>query len=139
AAELHLFAVSCEILLDLDDELAVGEPQPIAFRRPEHVGVGCAGKGGCRMRVAGVGHQIRLSLAGIRSGLQRTESVGKRCFLVEGQRRLATGLEIERGYKAVREDVERRIRVSDRLEHAVAMLYRKGRVLDDAVQSPTNP
>ncbi len=39
AAELHLFAVGAEILLDLDDEIGVGEPHAVAGRRAEHVGV----------------------------------------------------------------------------------------------------
>src|SRR5260370_23498861 len=39
AAELHLLAVDGEVLLDLDDEVSVGEPHPIAGRGPEHVGI----------------------------------------------------------------------------------------------------
>ncbi len=46
AAELHLLAISGEILLDLDHKLGVGEPDPVAHSRPEHVGVSAAGKGG---------------------------------------------------------------------------------------------
>ena len=46
AAELHLLAVGGEILLDLDEELGVGEPDPVAGGRAEHVGVGGAGEGG---------------------------------------------------------------------------------------------
>ena len=46
AAELHLLAVSGEILLDLDDELGVGEADAVAGRRAEHLGVVRAGEGG---------------------------------------------------------------------------------------------
>ena len=42
AAELHLLAVGGEILLDLDDQVGVGEPHPVARGRAEHVGVGAA-------------------------------------------------------------------------------------------------
>ena len=56
AAELHLFAVGGEILLDLDHELGVGEAQPVACGRTEHLGVVGAGEGGRREGVAGRGH-----------------------------------------------------------------------------------
>ena len=46
AAELHLFAIDGEVLLDLDEEFGVGEPHPVARGRAEHVGVGGAGKRG---------------------------------------------------------------------------------------------
>ena len=39
AAELHLLAVGGEILLDLDDEIGVGEPHAVAGGRAEHVGI----------------------------------------------------------------------------------------------------
>ena len=39
AAELHLLAIDGEILLDLDDEIGVGQPHPVAGGRPEHVGI----------------------------------------------------------------------------------------------------
>ena len=39
AAELHLLAVAAEVLLDLDDEVGVGEPHPIAGGGTEHLGV----------------------------------------------------------------------------------------------------
>src|SRR3981189_974523 len=39
AAEFHLLAVDGEILFDLDDEVSVGQPHPIACRGPEHVGI----------------------------------------------------------------------------------------------------
>ena len=39
AAEFHLFAVGGEILLDLDDEIGIGEPHPVAGGGPEHVGI----------------------------------------------------------------------------------------------------
>ena len=42
AAELHLLAVGGEILLDLDDEIGVGEPHAVAGGRAEHVGIGGA-------------------------------------------------------------------------------------------------
>ena len=57
AAELHLFAVSGEILLDLDDEFRVGEANPVAGRGAEHFGVMGAGKGGRGERVTGGGHR----------------------------------------------------------------------------------
>ena len=50
AAELHLFAVGGEILLDLDDELGVGEAHPVAGRGAEHLGVMRAGEGGRGVR-----------------------------------------------------------------------------------------
>ena len=56
AAELHLLAVSGEILLDLDDELGVGEANPVAGRGAEHFGVMRAGEGGRGERVTGWGH-----------------------------------------------------------------------------------
>src|SRR5208282_6149548 len=55
AAELHLLAVGGEILLDLDDELCVGEADAVARRRPEHLGVGGAGEGGGGV---GLGHGL---------------------------------------------------------------------------------
>jgi cellulose synthase (UDP-forming) len=42
AAELHLLAIGGEILLDLDDELGIGEPHAVAGGRAEHVGIGGA-------------------------------------------------------------------------------------------------
>ena len=42
AAEFHLFAVGREIILDLDEELGVGEAHAVARRRAEHVGIGGA-------------------------------------------------------------------------------------------------
>ena len=39
AAELHLFAINGEILLDLDDEIGVGQPHLVAGGRTEHVGI----------------------------------------------------------------------------------------------------
>ena len=37
AAELDLLAIDRAVLLDLDDEVGVGEPHLVADRRPEHV------------------------------------------------------------------------------------------------------
>ena len=42
AAELHLLAVDRVVLLDLDEELGVGQPHPVADGRAEHVGIGGA-------------------------------------------------------------------------------------------------
>jgi hypothetical protein len=42
AAELHLFAVGGEVLLDLDDDVGVGKPHPVARGRAEHVRIGGA-------------------------------------------------------------------------------------------------
>ena len=56
AAELHLLAVSGEVLLDLDDELGVGEAHPVAGRGTEHLGVVGARQGGRGEGVAGRGH-----------------------------------------------------------------------------------
>ncbi len=39
AAEFDLLAIDRAIALDLDDELGVGEPQPVAGRRAEHPGI----------------------------------------------------------------------------------------------------
>src|SRR6202022_1562015 len=39
AAEFYFFAVNRKILLDLDNEIGIGEPHPIACGRPEHVGI----------------------------------------------------------------------------------------------------
>src|SRR4029077_4487363 len=39
AAELHLLAIGGEILLDLADQIGVGEPHAVAGRRTEHVGI----------------------------------------------------------------------------------------------------
>jgi hypothetical protein len=36
AAELHLLAIGGEILLDLDDELGIGQPHLVAGGRAEH-------------------------------------------------------------------------------------------------------
>ena len=46
AAELHLLAVGGEVALDLDEELGVGEADPVAGGRAVHVGVGGAGEAG---------------------------------------------------------------------------------------------
>ena len=43
AAELDLFAIDREILLDLDEQLRVGEPDAIARCRAEHVGLAVSG------------------------------------------------------------------------------------------------
>ena len=42
AAELHLLAVDRVVLLDLDEELGVGQPHLVARRRAEHAGIGRA-------------------------------------------------------------------------------------------------
>src|SRR4029077_6707849 len=39
AAEFHLLAIGGEILLDLDNEIGIGQPNPIAGGGPEHVGI----------------------------------------------------------------------------------------------------
>ena len=57
AAELHLLAVSGEILLDFDHELGVGEADAVAGRGAEHLGVMGARQGGRGEDVAGRGHQ----------------------------------------------------------------------------------
>ncbi len=64
AAELHLLAVGGEILLDLDDELGVGEAHPVAGRGAEHLGVVGAGQGGGGEGVAGRGHSAPISARG---------------------------------------------------------------------------
>ena len=43
AAELHLLAIAGEILLHLDDQVGVCQPQPVARGRAIHVGIGGAG------------------------------------------------------------------------------------------------
>ena len=43
AAELHLLAIDGEILLDLDEQLGVGEANLVARGRAEHLGIGSAG------------------------------------------------------------------------------------------------
>ncbi len=43
AAELHLFTIDGEILLDLDDEIGVGEAHAIAHCGTEHVRIGASG------------------------------------------------------------------------------------------------
>ena len=53
AAELHLLAIGGEVLLDLDDEVGVGEADLVADGRAEHVGIGVAGNP--------VGHGLSLS------------------------------------------------------------------------------
>ncbi len=45
AAELDFLAVDRAVALDLDDELGVGEPQPIAGGRAEHPGISGARNG----------------------------------------------------------------------------------------------
>ena len=42
APEFHLLAVGAEVLLDLDDEIGIGEPHAIAGRGAEHVGIDSA-------------------------------------------------------------------------------------------------
>ena len=42
AAEFHFLAVDGEVALDLDDQVGVGEPHPVADRRAEHLRVGAA-------------------------------------------------------------------------------------------------
>ncbi len=42
AAELDLLAIDRAVLLDLDEQLGVGEPHPVADRGPVHVGIGRA-------------------------------------------------------------------------------------------------
>ncbi|MPL94808.1 hypothetical protein SDC9_40966 [bioreactor metagenome] len=43
AAEFHLLAIGGEILLDLDDQIGIGQAQPVAGGGAEHVGIGGAG------------------------------------------------------------------------------------------------
>src|SRR5690606_140778 len=43
AAEPHFLAIGREVLLDLDDEVGVGEADAVADRRAVHVGVGRTG------------------------------------------------------------------------------------------------
>jgi hypothetical protein len=57
AAELHLLAIGGEILLDLDDELRVGEADAVAGRGTEHLGVMRAREGGRGQRITGWGHR----------------------------------------------------------------------------------
>ncbi len=42
AAELDLLAIDRAVALDLDDEVGIGEPQPVAGGRAEHRGIGGA-------------------------------------------------------------------------------------------------
>ena len=42
ATEFHLLAVRGEVLLNLDDEIGIGEADLVAGGRPEHAGVGGA-------------------------------------------------------------------------------------------------
>ena len=44
AAELHLLAVSSEILLHLDEKFGIDEPHLVANGRAEHVGISGAGE-----------------------------------------------------------------------------------------------
>jgi hypothetical protein len=53
AAELDLLAVGGEVALDLDDQVGVGEADPVAGRGAVHVGVGGAGDGGGHGRSGG--------------------------------------------------------------------------------------
>ena len=46
AAELHLFAVSGQVTLHLDDQIGIGQPDPVASGRPVHVGIAGAGNAG---------------------------------------------------------------------------------------------
>src|SRR5712691_5031775 len=39
AAEFHLLAIDGEVLFDLDDQIRVGQPHPVAGGGPEHVGI----------------------------------------------------------------------------------------------------
>ncbi len=45
-AELHLFAISGEVLLHLHDQIGVGKADLVADGRAEHVGIGGAGNSG---------------------------------------------------------------------------------------------
>ena len=49
AAELYLLAIDRAVTFDLDDELGIGEAQPVAGGRPEHRGIGGA-REACRHR-----------------------------------------------------------------------------------------
>ncbi len=40
AAELDLLAIAGAIILDLEDEVGIGEAEPVADRGPVHVGIG---------------------------------------------------------------------------------------------------
>ena len=42
AAEFHLLAVNGEILLHLDDEIGIGEPNAVSGGGAEHVGINAA-------------------------------------------------------------------------------------------------
>ena len=60
AAELHLFAIGGEILLDLDEQFGVGEAHAVAGGRAEHVGVSLARKKRAGGFVARFGHEINV-------------------------------------------------------------------------------
>ena len=83
AAELHLFAVGGEVLLDLDDELRVGEADPVAGRGAEHFGVMRAGEGGRGERVTGWGHRENSRHGGRRQDESRARAIEGR-----GRRRI---------------------------------------------------
>jgi hypothetical protein len=40
AAEFHLFAIGCQVALDLDEQVGVGQPHLVAGRRAEHLRIG---------------------------------------------------------------------------------------------------
>ena len=66
ATEFHLLAVSREILLDLDEQLGVGEPHAVTFGWTEHVGIGGAREGGDGVAGHGIGSagvRVRLKFA----------------------------------------------------------------------------
>ena len=81
AAEFHLFAVSCEILLDLDDELRVGEANPVAGRGAEHFRVMRAGQGGRGEGVTGWGHREDSRHGGEGRRIERSSDTDRRTIL----------------------------------------------------------
>ena len=94
AAEFHLFAVGGEVLLDLDEEFRVGEPDAVARRGAEHVGVGGAGERG---RLALRGH----GSLGLDDGRER--SLNSSASLVERRRGRATSGSIDFGEEIIGE------------------------------------
>ena len=46
AAELDLLAIDRQVALDLDEQIGIGEPDPVAGGRAEHVGIGGARRDG---------------------------------------------------------------------------------------------
>ena len=88
AAELDLLAVDGAVVLDLDEQLGVGEPHPVAGGRAEHVGIGGAGDAACAHQRRSVRRRAGPSPRPLKPYTRRAPAIGARACTLAGLARL---------------------------------------------------